>query len=103
MMKLKKFLRLYFTFYRYFIVSGISISIVCTYLNFISEKQLLSALIWFKIITLVINYFYIRKTKRSQFYYFKNLGIDKNELFAVCFSFDFLIFIAMISISSNFI
>jgi hypothetical protein len=58
-----------------------------------------SAFFWFKIITLGLIYYYIHSYKNNEFYYYKNLGLTKKQLWISTLIFDFIIFLVLLTLA----
>lgn len=61
-----------------------------------------SYFIWIK---LLMDFFLVRqinKKKKDEFYFYKNLGLNKIQLFAYSFGFDFLLYLISIIVVLNF-
>ena len=54
-------------------------------------------LFWLKIVTLGLTYYFINNYKSKEYYYYQNLGLSKVFLWAVTLSFDFSLFIFLIT------
>jgi len=95
-------LRLIITFYKSFAVMSLAITFACLYLiNLYGSKALLilQALIWLKISTLGLIFYYIQNFKKEDFYYYKNLGLTKKKLWISTLVFDFALFILLLIIT----
>jgi type III secretory pathway component EscU len=62
--------------------------------------SILNILLWFKIITLGILFYYINNRKKNEFYYYKNLGLTKQILWTLTLLFDILLFVFLM-VSTN--
>ena len=89
-------LRLIWTFYKSFYLISILLTICC--LVFFREFGLgvFTTLIWFKIATLGLTFYFIHSYKDKEYYYYQNLGISKRLLWITTLSFDFALFILLI-------
>ena len=94
-------IRLYFTFYRSFCIASILISLACACLFLRNGISVFSLLFKFKIITLALFFYYIRKYKSREFYFYKNLGIGKKALWVFAISLDLIIFAVVTIIGLN--
>ena len=92
---LKK-LSIIYSFYRNFLVFSSFISFWCLFLFFEYGFSILSNLIWFKIITLGLTYYFINEYKGKEYYYYQNLGVSKLELWISTLLFDFSLMIFFI-------
>jgi hypothetical protein len=59
-------------------------------------------LFWFKIISLGLIFYYFHTFKNEVFYYYKNLGITKKQLWLTALSFDFLLFLILLILTLKF-
>lgn len=59
----------------------------------------ITALIWFKIITLALIFFFINNYKQNEFYYYQNLGISKLFLWVSAMAIDIIFFLLLITIT----
>lgn len=91
LLKIKN-LRLLWTFYQNFIFSTLLISLICAVLFYQYGLPALSAVIWLKTATLGITWYYITNYKKSEFFYYFNLGLSKKTLWIGTLGFDFLLF-----------
>lgn len=92
--KMTKF-RLLLTFYLSFAFASSIITLLCISLLYANAINIITILFWFKIITLVIIFFFIRSYKRKEMYYYLNLGISKKVLWTLVLALDMLIFILL--------
>ncbi|MCI1779685.1 MAG: hypothetical protein LKI53_06995 [Bacteroidales bacterium] len=99
---MNKKLRLYFTFYKSFGFVSLSISIVCAYFLFSYGIYALASLFWFKIITLMLIFFYIRNYKADESYFYKNLGVGERKLWIFSIIFDLTVFFLLAIIALSF-
>ncbi|MCF6356352.1 MAG: hypothetical protein L3J54_00975 [Draconibacterium sp.] len=97
-----KTIRLILTFYKSFAFLSFLITFACASIVYANGIGTLTVLIWFKIATLGLFYYYINSYKRNEMYYYKNLGISKLTLWLPILIFDFLFFlITIIILASN--
>lgn len=94
-----KLIRLLLTFYRLYAAPGISISLACGYIFFSNSFTVLPLLFWFKILTTPILALYINYRQKHFYYYYKNLGVSKHQLWISTLSFDGFIFIVLLLIA----
>jgi hypothetical protein len=94
-------IRLLFTFYKLYAATSIIISLACFYSIYKYELGIssFSAFFWFKIITLGLIYYYIHSYKNNEFYYYKNLGLTKKQLWISTLIFDFIIFLVLLTLA----
>lgn len=62
----------------------------------------LTILIWFKIISLALIYYFINIYKRQEFYYYQNLGVSKSFLWISTLLFDSFMFILLLILTLKF-
>src|SRR5690606_28702420 len=96
--KMRMTIRLIITFYKSFAFASNLITLSCLYLIILyAEKAIyiVQALIWFKIGTLGMIFYYIQNYKRDEFYYYKNLGLAKKHLWISTLTFDFVLFLIL--------
>ena len=96
--KKMKTLRLIGTFYKSYLIASSIITIICMYLIYENGVEAITALIWFKLITLAIIVYYINLYKKNEFYYYQSLGLSKLFLWISTLLIDLLIFIISLSI-----
>lgn len=97
--KMRTTIRLIITFYKSFAFASNLITLSCLYLiNFYGEKaiHIIQALFWYKIITLGLIFYYIHSFKKDKFYYYKNLGLTKKQLWISTLTFDFILFLILL-------
>lgn len=99
-----KKIRLLITFYKSFTLTNFLITFICLGILYgfgAKGIYMIQALFWFKMITLAITFYAINEYKKNEFYYYKNLGISKLNLWLPILIFDFLFFlIALITLAS---
>ncbi len=88
-------LRLLLTFYGSFAFASSIITLACISLLFANAISIITILFWFKIITLVIIFFFVNSYKRKELYYYLNLGISKKALWTSVIALDILLFILL--------
>jgi hypothetical protein len=94
-----KKIRLILTFYKSFAFASNLITLVCGVLihGFGAKGiYIIQPIFWFKIFTLAIIVFFIQSYKKNEFYYYKNLGISKLNLWIPTLIFDFVTFLVLI-------
>lgn len=89
-------------FYRSFILFSLIITASCLRAFWLFQFKVFFTIFWFKIITLAITYYFVDVYKRKEYYYYHNLGISKTKLWTVTLGFDFVLFISLIILVSNF-
>ena len=101
-MHLLKTARLIFTFYKSFFLATSLITIVCVNLFWKYGISTFTVLLWFKVATLILVYFFIRSAKGKELYYYQNLGVSKAVLWTSVLTLDFLIFIFSMLLTHNY-
>ena len=94
-----KMSKLYFTFYKSFCFTTITISLLCAAVFLRNGISAFSPLFWFKMITVAIVYYYIKEYKSKEFYFYKNLGVSKKGLWIFAVSLDLIIYLILIIVS----
>lgn len=89
-------LRLLFTFYSAFSFASILITLSCLSILYAWGAETFFLLFWFKIITLGLIFYFIHNYKKDTYYYFKNLGLSKKQLWVSTLAFDILFFLVLI-------
>lgn len=89
------------TFYRSFFIFSIFCTISCliTFSKF--GFQSFTAIFWFKLLSLMLTYYFISNYKNKEFYYYYNLGVTKLVLWSTTLVFDFLTFLSLIKLFSS--
>ncbi len=91
-----KTLRLIVTFYKSFAFLSSLLTLICLFLIYQYGENgihILQILFWFKLITLGSIFYFINSYKKAEFYYYKNLGISKLQLWIPVLIFDFSLFL----------
>ena len=85
-------------FYKSFALVSVIISGFLCYLINLWERNgsIISILIFFKIITLAVIYYFINDSQKDEFIFYKNLGLSSKKLWFSTISFDFIIYLIMI-------
>lgn len=91
--------RLYARFYRYYALLSIGLTLVCGWFIYLHGMGALSSLVWFKAITLGMTVYLVNEFKKADYYYFKNLGINRKRLWSVTLSWDLALFLLVVSIA----
>jgi len=89
-----KNLRLILNFYISFAFASTGITLSCMYLLYVLDFRAFVALFWFKVITLAGIYYIVNIYKRREYYYYRNMGLSKRNLWIPIFSIEFLLFIS---------
>lgn len=92
-------LRLILTFYSSFVFVSFLSTLSCLSIIYIHGEKTLTALFWFKAVTLGMIYYVINSYKKREFYYYKNLGVSKRMLWIPTLSFDFFLFLVLMIIT----
>src|SRR6187402_903514 len=95
-MRVLKTIRLLYTFYRGFLLTSFIITSCCLFLFWRYGLGLFVVLFWFKIITLLLTFYFINDYTKKEYYYYQNLGISKAFLWTTPLIFDFSIFLFLI-------
>jgi len=97
-------IRLILTFYKSFAFASNLISLVCIVLIYGFGKNgiyLIQPFFWFKIFTLAAIVFFVHSYKNNEYYYYRNLGLSKLNLWLPILVFDFILFlVSMITVAS---
>jgi len=80
------------TFYRSFAFVSYLITFACMFIIYTYGIKTYTTLFWFKLITLGLIFFYLKKYSQRDFYYYKNLGVSKKVLWISTLCFDFTMF-----------
>jgi hypothetical protein len=84
-------LLLILTFYRSFALVSFIITLACVSIIYRNGISTLTVLIWFKMATLALFFYYISSYKRNEMYYYKNLGVSPQALWIPTLLFDFVL------------
>jgi len=91
-----KKIRSIISFYSSFALASVIVNILSLSILIKWGIDTLTAIIWFKNITLAIILFHINSYKTNDFYYYKNLGISKTSLWIWTIILDYGLFILSI-------
>ena len=94
-------IRLLFTFYKSFAFASLIITLSCLITTYIWGIQTFAAMLFLKIFTLCVIFFYIRSFKKNEFYYYKNLGLTQKHLWIPTFTFEVFLFLILTSLKLN--
>lgn len=97
----KKAVNLIFTFYRTFFIAGIAISLSLMIVFYTYGLSPFIVLFWTKIISLLLIYLYVNKTRSHEYQYYRNLGLKKSYLWIGSVLIDFTIFFLLLVITLN--
>jgi hypothetical protein len=92
-------IRLIFTFYKSFAFASLLITMACVSIIYKSGISAFTVLFWFKIVTLGLIFAYLHSFKKDVYYYFINLGLTRKHLWVASLSFDFLLFLILITLT----
>jgi len=98
-MRTLKTLRLISAFYQSFFISTWIITGCCLWIFGEYGWISFSSLVWLKIFTLGLVFFFMDKYKRHEIYYYQNLGVSKKVLWCSTVAFDFLLFLTSILVT----
>jgi hypothetical protein len=101
-----KAIRLLLTFYKSFAFASFLVTFSCLVLLYgfgAKGIHMIQVLFWFKIFTLAVTVYAINVYKKSEFYYYKNLGLSKLTLWISVLTVDFLIFLISIIILARYL
>jgi len=88
-----KHLRLILTFYRNFLLASWLITFICAEILWKYGMGTFTFLFWFKLFTMLVIFYFIKRNKSKEFFYYQNLGLSKTLLWWTSLSGDFLLFI----------
>ncbi|WP_199139748.1 hypothetical protein [Pedobacter sp. ASV12] len=94
-----KTIRSLYTFYLSHFFAGLLISLSCMYLYHALGNRAIPAICWYKVLTMAIFFYAVNIRKRKEFVYYQNLGISKKLLWSVTLGFDFLWFVALMTLA----
>ena len=92
-------LRLIGTFYKSYLIASNIITIICIELIYKYGINIITVLIWFKLITLGLIAYYINSYKKNEFYYYQNLGLSKLFLWISTMTIDVSLFVIALTIT----
>jgi len=93
-----RFVKSILTFYSFFSVSSISITLCSLFILYQWGEETLTPVIWFKVVTLLFTIYIITDYKSDEFLYFKNIGISKITLWLSSLIIDTVIFLLLVSL-----
>jgi hypothetical protein len=100
-MSIKKRLLLINTFYNYFKVFTLFISLAMSCLLFQNGMKAFFMVFWFKIACYGLVIYFIANYKKNEFLYFQNLGFSIRKLWVCSLILDFSIFIFLTVLSQK--
>ena len=90
-------IRLIITFYKLFFYAGLVISLACAYTVYRWKINPFSEFFGLKTFTLGLFFYYIHYNKRGNvYYYFKNLGLSKKQLWITTLTFEYILFVILL-------
>ena len=95
-MKLRKNIRLIWTFYKTFLLVSLLVTASCFGLFWEYGLSIFAILFWFKVTTLGIIYYFINNYKIREYYYYQNLGVSRIILWSATITFDIFLFLLFI-------
>lgn len=97
-----KKVRLILTFYRSFMLATLLITAIAMVFFFHDDFRIFNGILWLKIATNALVWYFINTFKTKEFFYYQNLGVSKRLLWGSTLSFDFsLFFFSIIFIHYN--
>lgn len=96
MLELKKKIRLLKVFYSSFALFSMAITVACLVIAFYSGAKSIGILIWLKLGTSGLIYFFQNHEMQHEYYYYKNLGLGKKSLWIGSLGFDFFLFLVLL-------
>lgn len=88
-----KTLRLVITYYRTIAFVSIFLTLCCISIVYKWGSATLTAIIWFKMLTLFATLFHINSFRNDELFYYKNLGVPKTLLWISTSTLDILLFL----------
>ncbi len=86
-------LRSIFNFYRSFIFLSFIINVICLFVIGKTDFNLFMLMFWFKVVAMLITFYFISDYKRKEFFYYQNLGVSRKLLWVSTFTFDIFLFL----------
>jgi hypothetical protein len=99
--KLSAIIRLLLTFYKSFFLFNFLITLSCATLYWEYGLPILKVLLWLKITTLGLTWYFIRSYKQKEFYYYRNLGLRDTTLWSVTLSFDLVLCLLLLILTHH--
>ncbi|MBI1306340.1 MAG: hypothetical protein GC181_06970 [Bacteroidetes bacterium] len=91
-----KTFRLIRQFYKLFALPSILLTVILTGFVFQYGLSVVEVIVPFKLITLALLVFYVELQRRDEFVYYRNLGLDRKQLWGYSISLDLVVFILCI-------
>lgn len=101
-MQFVRTVRLFWTFYRNFFLAAWLMTGCCLYIFWTHGFSVFSGIVWLKTATFVLTFLFINSYKQKEYYYYHNLGLSKTLLWVVTLTFDFLLFLFLITQTAKF-
>ena len=89
---------LLFEFYKTYAFASLLITASCLSILYRWGMGTFFALFLFKLITLALFYYFICEFKKNDFFYYKNLGLAKLQLWVFTITFDMFLYLTLVSI-----
>lgn len=86
----------YLLFYRSNFVGSIILSLVCASTVLAYGGTVIAPACWIKIALYGITVWYVNTMNEHKWYFYKNLGIHKNNLWKITIGFDFILFMVLL-------
>ncbi|HVU58106.1 MAG TPA: hypothetical protein VHD83_23760 [Puia sp.] len=100
-MKLSAILRLLLTFYKSFFLFALLVTLACALLFWEYGPSILKVIVWFKLLTQGLTWYFIRTYKRKEFYYYRNLGIRDSILWSVTLALDLSLYTVLLILTQQ--
>jgi hypothetical protein len=97
-MKFPFLIRILLTFYKSFLLFALLITLTCVLLYWEYGHPIVKVLAFFKLGTEWLTWDFIRRYKKKEFYYYRNLGFRDGILWSVTLSLDLFIFIFLLAL-----
>ncbi len=97
-MKFARTIRLLLTFYSGFFILEFLITLICALLFREYGRSIFVTLLWLKLSSMALVFFYIRSYKSREFVYYQNLGLSRAFLWTSTFLFDFFLYGLLLSL-----
>ena len=91
-MKFIRHIRLFFTFYQYFLWVSVFINAACAYILWRNGIGAYKGLFWLKIFTMGVSFYLVNEYRKQEYIYFHNFGLSKKTLWITTLTFDLLLF-----------
>jgi cyanate permease len=101
-MKLTRYIRLLFTFYRYFLWVSVFIDAACAYILWQHGISVYKALFWLKLFSMGASFYLVNEYRKQEYFYFYNFGFSKKSLWIITLAFDLLLFFGLMILAYQF-